>query len=403
MLKERVANSRFVRNVAMNSGSMFIYTIVLQLVLFPFLSRMVSIDRFGQVLAAVATINGFGIVFGGAMAQLILKEYGETNGKESYSERCPEYNGNMLLILLVAVPLIALIGKIFLYRGDLLWVVVTTEIFALKIYFLSEFRVAMNYVYIAGSRMFAFVGYAIGFCVFWWARDLNAMIVFFIGELTVLVFVAYSSEMPTCGIRFAHLGTTLRRYGGMFVSMLSNNIITYGDRFILAKAVGFGAAPLFFAAAIGGRLLQMPANTFSNVVLSHIVNADEMTGAGSALRLAVYALLGGGAAWVVLYFLTPLAVSWLYPHYFSDANRILQIVNVGFAIKIAEILVRPVVIKFVSVRLMALLYSASATVYLIAGALSAMVWGLKGFAISFVVVNLLRFAAVCLVLGRIED
>ena len=142
----------------------------------------------------------------------------------------------------------------------------------------------------------------------------------------------------------------------------------------------------------------MPANMIADVFLSHIVNQSDKDLVAKISRFLGLSIISILPLWLALSLLTPLAVKLLYPQYLYQIEDILTWVNIGFALRIAEIFVRPMVIRFVPIRKMALLYSGNVAAYVAGGYIAALNWGLLGFSIGFAVLAGIKFIFVCLVL-----
>ena len=205
-----VLNRKFIKNVGLNTSATVLYVVVLQLLIFPGLSRLITIERFGEVLIAVALINGIGMIIGGAMAQVVLKDFGADIEKDLYAVRRASYNGALLLVMIVVIPATGLVSTNFFSFPDTCWVMLATMFFAIRTYLIADLRVAMNYRLIAISRILVLTGYGFGFVLFLTVDDVNPIALFLLGELISVVFVARVTAAIGSGVAFHDLKSTFR-------------------------------------------------------------------------------------------------------------------------------------------------------------------------------------------------
>lgn len=395
---------KFVNNIMLNSGSTFAYIVLLQIIILPILSRFVNPERFGEIITGVAIINGLGLSIGGSITQLVIKKYGDYKNKSQHDDQFRFYNSCFIIILIIASPLLIGFEYYLLQPSDVTLVFLATFLCGLKGYLFSELRINYDYLSIAYTRVAMLLGYCVASIFVYFAPSFNAIIIFMSGELFAVLYLALKTSILSRGIGFERTALILKQYFGMLVSLLSNNLVAYGDRFILSKFIGYEAASIFFAGALGGRLAQMPMNSISNVLLSLLINQNKEESSKICSKLIVLGVVISIVAFTVLELVFPYLIKFLYPAFYPNVQDVLFYINIGFAVKIGEISIRPSLIRFVRVKRIAEIDGAYGIIYLTVCTFSAILWDLKGFAIAIFVLSVFKYLMVSLhVFNRLID
>lgn len=393
---------KVVVNLLMNSGSTFLYALILQVLIFPIINQHVGQDEFGRLLTTMAVVNVVGMVLGGAISNLVLKEYSEHDQSLNKIGGFTQFNSCFIISVILLTPVLVFafyavqaenvvsIGNIEDLVNIIVPVLITIAL-ALRVYLVVEFRLALNYTQVAKVRFFVVAGYAIGLFSFLNNYFSFPILIIFVGEAVCVFYLLLYSSIIREGVSFSkEVAVKMRRYFGLSLSVISNNLMAYGDRLILAQVIGFSSVSVFFSAAIGGRIVQMCLDPVANVLLSYLVSYKTTVTVKRFVTIILVCILFSVVVWGVMQMVVPYIIMYLYADYFNDALQVLSVVNAGFSVKASEVLLRPLITRIVPVRSIALVDSILAVVYLLSGGWAALKYGINGFATNFVIVGILR-------------
>jgi len=388
------------KNLSLNGASTALRTLILQLLVLPIAARQLSVDTFGQILIAIAIINTFSTTIGSALANAVLQASANTQKTAQHlSVDYSLFNTCLIAGVLLTLILSTASSKIFSFDHGLL-VATIASIRTIGLYLMVEHRLNLDYSRVAIYRVTTSIGYLCGLGVILIAPDtLSPLLIFLIGESLGLGIALLDTTLLEKGYSTSkEVLRELKRTVGFSFSILSNNLVSYGDRFIISSFISLSAVPVFFSAAVGGRLLQLGAANSGGVILSHLVRSRA-----SSLRkrlsviLAVSAIFGL-VTFIILQAVTPWLIQLLYPKFSDSAVPVLGVVNAGFGCRISAFLIRPLTIRLIRVRKIVFLDGSMSVLYLCCGAVGALIYGLEGFCVAFAAVSGLKIMTEALLL-----
>ncbi len=379
-------NKALMSSAALNVITVVIYSVVLQLIVLPFMAQVVPQKSFGELLTLFAIANVVGMVLGAAISNLILRD---NIHKESIDFSL--YNQLFLLFSVLVFPVLCIVLT-FYSAVNFFPVILITYCLAIRTYLSVEFRLQLNYVVIFWIRMAVVLGYLLGIYLFQQGLISNGLNVLLLGELLAMLLLLRLSTISRTGTLVTKVEISeMSRYLGLCVSQGSQNITTYGDRLILSKVIDFSAVPVFYAAGLTGRLAQMCAETMSGVLLSYISKYKLKITSRYVVISGLMATVVCFFSWYVMQFVSPLLIQLLYVNFYAESLPILPWVNAIFAIKIAEILYRPIFITLVPIKIIVGFDSFIVVIFLLVGVVAAILFGLKGFAAGLAMISLVKF------------
>lgn len=393
--------ARFLTDVGWSSLAAFAQALAVQIVVLPILGRQLSQGDFGNVLVVVSIVNITGLVAGTAMSNLVMREYGRSVDGISgpFNESCAGLNA-CFLISVVLSALIVLAATSALTTNNPALAALYAIALATRVYMTAEYRVRLRYAPVALSNILMAITYILGLTLLLLGDIVDPILVFAVGEAAGMLFLAYKSEfmreVVSVDSRFRE---RMREALALGSSAAAQNTLAYGDRIILERLIAVTAVPLFFAASVVGRIGQMAINIVATVVLSYIARrrrsdiSDQVAVAvGSSIAI-------GLASWGVLSVLTPVALPILYPAYHEAASELVALVNIGFAAKISVIALRPFGIRMLRLRVIMAIDAGAAVLFLVGGAICAVIGGLQAFSAWFAALMTVKLAvqvaAVC--------
>ena len=342
----RTSNS-FWANLSWNAASAIVYAFLLQIVIFPGIASSGNSVSFGEFLAVMAVINISSHFVGGAASNLVMRASTTTADVRTLS--FAKANGTFLVLLVGTLPFV-IAATALMPRDDFVLCTLAYILFASRLYCLSPFRLTLDYKRVAIANSFCGVAYLPGLLLLENFPQISPVWLVCIAEFTSLLFLIKNSPIFESGSQPKKPNSYLGQVFGLAITNLSVNLQTYADRLILSKFIGFNAVSVFYAAALSGRLLMMPTNTVSSVVLSYVSHQSRLDIRSSKIILATLSLVG--LISVVLASISPIVIRLLYPQFEDLALNIRASVSLALSCKIAECLFRPLTIKLLPVRLL---------------------------------------------------
>lgn len=374
---KKLKNKSFFRNILMNVIAAGLLTAMTQLIIFPFVSRSLSIENFGIVV----TLYGF--------KTMIVNFIGNTlnNIRLIYNDRISD-KSNFTIILIISLCIASLFSVLLfsIYSSDsnvyeIIILVLLTVLSTFRIYLEVYFRLDFDYNKILILNAILITGYVIGLIIFtfypyWW-------LIFLIGEIMAVIYLMKKTrillEKPKITEEFPDLiKDTLHL-------MFSNGISTslgYLDRFIIIPIVSAGAMSIYYSVSIFSKIINMLIVPFNNVLLSYLVRNKSHRSRYKFLKLNIGFISVLIPIYFFLNFITPYLLSVFYPQFLDEAINYIAIVNLGTIFRLLTILSNTFILKMHTMKYQVIIQLIYGATYLISALYLTINYGLLGFAQS---------------------
>ena len=383
---------KFSLNVAWNAGGTAVYVLALQVIVYPVLAVILDADDFGGFLAVVAVSSAVGNVVGSANTNLILRGLSDDpewidRGRHAVFSQL--FLGSLLVGGSTALGLLLTISSAEVATPLALFVLLAS-----RLYLTVNARIQRRFLEVFRLQCVVAFGYLMGLLLFYIAILNSPVLILCLGELLGIAYISRRNPFvawpdPGCAVDRA----AIRKLSGLFVGSGANNLGSYGDRPILKAMTDAENVPVFFAAALPGRMLQAGGNVFASVLLSHISAWPRNRLQRSLMGGIAICSVAGFIAWAVLGLLSGQVLAILYPAFHDQALQYVYVVNAAFSARFTEQLLRPIFLRMMPIRIFATIDVISAALYLSMGVVIAAVYGLSGFVWLFAGIALVKLAA----------
>ncbi|MEY8292031.1 hypothetical protein AAK882_05185 [Carnobacteriaceae bacterium 52-44] len=370
-------NKELLKNVGINIFSVGLYNAVIQLLVFPFLSKEIGAINFGITVS----LYGFN--------QLIYTFLGNTinNIRLIYDDEVKN-KGNFTILILIGIVLTGIASTLLysIYGQSLRWVsilvlVLWTMMSSLRAYLLVYFRLEINYLRIFLNNIFLLIGYLVGvfffnFISFWG-------IIFITGEIFALIYLfkttPFLSEKPE---KTDEIRPLVKETSNLTLSNFVSNSMTYLDRFLITPMLGATSMSLYYSVSVFTKFINMAVTPFNNVMLSYMNNLKKENARKYFIAYnGVMALL-----LVPIYFLmiliTPYLLDIFYPEYAEAATNLIPFVSLANVFKLLTGMINPFILKFKPMKYQSIIQFTFGIVYLVLAVSFVALNGLSGFAIA---------------------
>lgn len=336
---------KIVRDVLTNLLSVMLVMLVIQLLVFPTLSRTLSDEQFGQLIALYGMNNMIILFLGNTLGNIRMLKQHDDIDFSLLSQL------NMVAALIIMFVLSLYYGSSF-SAGTVLLFVLFTGLANLRAYTTVDYRISLTYNKILHLNFWLVCGYLVGFGIFYVT---SAWVwIFLAGEISGLLYQLYSNNrllkecFTTVSKKVEH--QVWREFFSLGMSNGLANVANYLDRFIITPLLGATSMGVYYAAASLSKILTMVITPMSSVFLSYTTN--QPTGYAKKILLSLYAVMLGIVipSYFVLTLLSSYLVGVLYPNYVAGAKPLIPIVTIGILLNVIYSVLHPFVLKKYSVH-----------------------------------------------------
>ena len=376
----------FLKNIILNILGFALITGTVQLVLYPFLGRIMIQSEYGLAITLIGFANLFTAIFGNSLVSSKLrlqKQYEDHNVIGDFNLLF--YIGLIMNILFVAV-------MSFTYNSELsvmniLLVVLMSALAHFRIYFSVHFRIHLNFKRLLILSAVTCAGYIIGMII---AKITGIwQLAFIMGELAGSLYVFFTCDTIKESLRTTSL---FKKTSGVYVSLIMMVILSsipmYADRLFLYPVLGAESVAIYYVAVFFGRTIGAITTPISQVIMSYYSKQESLS-LKTFWKRNVYIFLLS-----ISFILASLVLSYpitkiFYPTLIEQAIPYLVIANIAMIILFTNFLIAPVLTKFVSIRNIFTVGIVTAVIYLTTSFTLTDRYGLIGFCYAMLITNII--------------
>lgn len=375
-------------------SALAIMTGTLQIIVYPYLTRKMGAEEFGNVLALISIISIMGSTFGtGANFSriLICRQGSQPKG---------DYNRFLLWISLCFLPLsFFLVHEFDPANFSLIYCLsfwLLTSISMLRYYGDVDYRIHLQFKKYFIYYMCVTVGYLAG--VFLYPLLRSWIMVVLLGETMCIIYSSVQSSLFDKPM-LARSDHTFRNFRSFMVLSLSNliaSLILNADRLLIAKFVGPEEVTIFFAATLIGKVVATLTLPLEGVLMGHFARYKGNFTKKLLFSLSGICLLLGIGASLLATLASYLIIPFMYPEVCSAAKPLFLVANAGQVFYFVSGTMMVVILNFTGEHSQLIINTIYAFSFILLVLPSVIIFGLWGIAISLLAVNLLRFLLVFL-------
>ena len=370
--------------------SSLLATGVQQLIIYPQLSSLMSASSYGNFLAVMGIVNIIASSFGSELCNTILVVSG---GRQARAI------SRTIFCLTMTFPLVSVIGAvvaILIFDISIEMTLLSGVLIFLEC--LRWFLVVVFRIHLRFDRyLFAGIWYVTGMCIgFVISLETKIWLMsFLVGDICMIAYTLLRSEgyfrLSSFRISEVFRSGDTKTYATMVLSSLVGNLNTYIDRVLLAPILGSTAVSIYYVASWFGKSLSIVASPVRTVMLSHLSHSSGGISRSQYVKVSLCMIGLCVIVIIVSILVSPIVTSFFYPTLIGDARPYLILGNTASIVSIFNLINMTLLLRMAPIRWQLLLSSARVFLYVAACTLGAFCFGVLGFIVALLAVNVAIF------------
>ena len=299
-----------------------VYNAVLQLIIYPVITRYFGDSLTGEIMYFVGLIYIFPQAVGSSIcnSRLVLNKKQDTT------------NGDFRSILVLFSAISSLICGIFSICDGKSWVftlfyLLFAFIYAFRIYAQVEFRLKLNFSGYFKYFLLVSIGYLAGFGLFLFTHVW--LLIFLVGESAAVLYAFLRMDIfrkePAAILRRQVYESTLL----IIVSTLIRDGVNQYDKVILRQMLGFEVVTHYSIVTMVSKVIQMFVNPINTLILSYLTKRNAVLTRKKFKKYIILGLGAGAAAYGLSLIGTWIYIKLFYPQLFGDIIQYSYLANIG--------------------------------------------------------------------------
>ncbi len=365
---------------------------VLQLFMYPYLTKKMGEGPFGDVLTLLAVVSILATTFGSGAnySRMVSKTKGhDCNG---------DYN--IYLAITSAISIIVAIVSVFLIVGAksipfLLGFAILTVLSVLRYYGDVEYRLNVNFKGFFLFYLFISLGYVAGTLLFPLTKSWILAVI--AGEAACFIYVTLKGGIFSGKGLFKpseYFAENIRSMVILSATNLISALVLHSDKILLNAMVDETSVTVFYVATLIGKIIALLTTPLNGVIIGYLSKyKGKFTArffsimAAAFLGVGVVFLLGGFVA-------SHIFVKIMYPDIYAAAKPLFLVANAGQILYFISGSLMVVVMRFIDEKYQLVINITYAIIFALVVIPCVYFWKLWGIAYGLLIVNALRFIIV---------
>lgn len=355
---------------------------VLQLIIYPILSRTLSVEDYAMMLALYSLWMLVSNTLGNCILNVRLIK------NNLYEKR--QVQGDFLNILaryaFVNLLIISIVSIIYLKTFDafslVMSILISLAIF-LKAYLDVGFRIQINYKFIALAGLIIGLGYVAGYFLSFTSGRFEY--VFLCAYLPACLFVALKTKLlHEKRAKTEMYRETLKDCNTLTLSCVISNLMVYADKLVLLPLLGAHSLAIYYNSTLLIKIVGLLTGPVSSVILTYVSKWEK-----DKDNVFVKMLYLGMAVLFVGYILIMLVArpvfGILYPMWVDEIIKYIPITTINMCLITLVAMLNPFVLKFRNINWQVRIGLISSVVYFVSALVLQHYFGLMGFCFGTVI------------------
>ncbi|MDO4502178.1 MAG: hypothetical protein Q4D06_03245 [Coriobacteriia bacterium] len=384
-------------DMALNVISTLLPSMVLQLFVLPVISRSMSGDEYGIVIASIALLGLIPLTVGNVLNNVRLLN-DESHKRSGLEGGYPLVVACLCALSAVAVCIgswaVGVVGSI-----ELFVVTLASVIMLIREYLIVEYRLSLSYRKMLCANVVLAIGFVAGVGFFGALGSWG--LVYLVGYGASLAYVVSTttiwreSRAVSPDIRL-----TIRDAATLGISGLLNKSTAYADKLILVPLLGSSAVAVYYISCLFGKVLSLVIAPISSVMLSYLVKEDRVS-----RRAFQFALIIGCTLCVFGYIVTVVIAEpilmLMYPQFAEDSMIYLPVVTAASYVMVLSGIANPFVMRFGDLSWQIGLNGVFCCIFFVSCLAGYLYSGLIGFCMGTLVANITRLVLTIVLYARL--
>jgi len=378
---------RIVLDMILNVSAAAIPLAMLQLLVYPILSRYLIENEYGLMI----TMYSLWLMISNTLGNVIFNVRLIKNNK--YEEN--RLQGDFLVIVLRYAILNAIIvsAVTFYYDGGfelkhfILSLCVACILF-LKSYLDVCFRLVIDFRAVTISGILVAVGFLLG--SFAAIKTGIWEFIYIVGYSFGCVYAIKKSDlMKESRTKTPLFKETQLDCNKLMVASIVANLMTYADKLVIFPLMGGKAVAVYYNATLLAKIVGMVTGPSSGVILTYL--AKRKSGDGKSFKkMLIVGLIVVTIGYFVVLLLSRPIMSILYPMWVDEIMIYIPVTTINVSILALISMLNPFVLRYCDMKWQILISGGGVIVYFIAALVLWHFWGLMGFCIGTVIGSITR-------------
>lgn len=343
-MKQNIKKYRdIINDIILNLCSSIVPIILLQLVIYPYISKTIGETKYGEMLTIIGFITWCSGSLGNALNNtrlLMNEEYKENKLKGDFNL--------VLIIILILNSGIILAGTIYYTDSSnilsLISILIISFLYLLREYYVVEFRIYLNYKAILKSNSTLIAGYLIGCVVFTYIHSWEML--YGMGLLCSFIYILNHITLYKEPFVKTYLFKKVLRKSTIYsCATFLGAAINYMDRLIIYPLLGGATVSLYYVSTLFGKIISMGITPINGVMLSYYSKLKSFKKRYFIVLLLVaigIGVIGYGSCMTI----SKPILDILYPHLAERAMPYVSITTITAMLSMVVSVINPVVLRF---------------------------------------------------------
>lgn len=367
----------FIGDVSLNVISNIAVIGMIQLCIFPVLSRSMNTAEFGVIIA----LYGFSNMLVGALGDSL------SNMRLLYNDKIKEkgnFTSLLLLVLMITILVSFLLniiyGKEMTFLENFL-IILFTLLGAVRAYTYSYFRVLLEYQKIVYANFFLIIGYILGLLMAFYTNVWS--LVFLFGELFACLYIVKETPILKEKPKITHsFKLLLNEYKSLATSRTISTSLNYLDRFLITPILGAQNLSIYYSVSVVSKMISLVMTPTTNVFLSYLNKFQTNKLKKVILLTNIVTIIILMPMYAFINWVSPYIIGILYPQFSDYSEPYIWIVTLASCFLILGNIINPFLLKYCKMKYQMYIQVIYGVTYLSTAILMSNKFGLIGFCIS---------------------
>lgn len=344
---------KFLKDIFINLVAQSLLLVIQQLLLFPHYEEFLGTKDFGTFLTIFGIINTISVGLGTSFTNLYQRNYNLALDNNSYDSEYKKYFYKLIKYFLVClIPIFLLFRSIYDDFLVIILAIILTLIITLRIFLIVKYRVQKRFNIILIFNIILSFSYSL--LVLFDNIDIkNVLFYIIIAEIISFFILLFMSKILLINYE-KYTFFDKKMLNVLLISGFAGATMTYSDRLLITYLLSGSAVSIFYIATLPSKMLLVPFNMLSSVILSYLADTDVIN---KKLKKTISYTMPILCIFIFLisYFVGIIIIKLIYPSYITDIKSIYLIVNISFSLTIFDFVIRSFLVKYFSLKIKAII------------------------------------------------
>ena len=368
--------------------ALVLMNVISQFIVYPVWSQIYGSEAYGNIVYAMAIINIFAISLGSALNYTRMVD----------SAKRETQNGDYNIILCIIGPFASLACTMLsiwsipnFSLSECLLIGILCYFTMWRYYADVEYRLNVNYKGYFKYYTLVSIGYLIGILLFLisglWPLTLLP------GEIIGLIYVWKKGKifcnMPIT--RTVNFPIVLKNSSILIITNIISDIIFNGDRLLLQNMLGGNAVTTYYLASLIGKTMTLITTPLNSVMIGHLAKDKKSFTLKNVAYLVLATLLAIIIGTLGSHLGSHVIIMVLYPENYNQVKDFFLLANLSQIVYFITNILTTFLLRIANTNCQLVINMFYAFCFITICLITTMKYGIWGFCISLLIVNVLRY------------